>query len=59
LSEVVRQHQNEKSKNADKFDTNAVMVNELKLNFEEIYEYILIVQRLKEKYESYENLSED
>ena len=59
MSEVVRQHQNEKSKNIEKFDTNVVIVNELKLNFEEIYEYILIVQKLKEKYERYENLSED
>ena len=59
MSEVVRQHQNEKSKNTEKFDANAVIVNELKLNFEEIYEYILIVQKLKEKYERYENLSED
>ena len=59
MSEVVRQHQNEKSKNVEKFDANAVIVNELKLNFEEIYEYILIVQKLKEKYERYEHLSED
>jgi hypothetical protein len=55
LSEVLRERETERGMYEERWDTEIVM-RKVGFELQEVYEYLVMVGRLKEKYEGYEQL---